>query len=279
MNTRRTLALCADDFGLSEGVCQGILQLASQARITAVSVLSGSVWWREAARALWQTPGVVDRSVEVGLHFNLTEGRPLSRSLASEWPSFPSLGRLIVRAHSKTLPLAALKCEWQAQWEAFCDTWGRPPDFMDGHQHVHHLPQVRDILLTALANMPPNRPAVRSTGRLPGPGYPFKRFMIKATGGFALAGQLPAQGLRHNTTLWGCYDFQCPHYRELMQTWLASIPSSGALLFCHPGAALENSADPIAKARIRELAYLSSEAFVEDLQQHEVQLGQAWSSA
>ena len=28
----------------------------------------------------------------------------------------------------------------------FIEAFGRPPDFLDGHQHVHLLPQVRDAL-------------------------------------------------------------------------------------------------------------------------------------
>jgi hypothetical protein len=40
------------------------------------------------------------------LHFNLTEGRPLSPSLAALWPSLPSLPRLLLASHLGRLPLA-----------------------------------------------------------------------------------------------------------------------------------------------------------------------------
>jgi len=32
------------------------------------------------------------------------------------------------------------------QWSLFVDAFGRPPDFLDGHQHVHLFPAMRDAL-------------------------------------------------------------------------------------------------------------------------------------
>jgi predicted glycoside hydrolase/deacetylase ChbG (UPF0249 family) len=275
MNRPRILGICADDFGLSEGVSKGIIQLVREQRLTAVSVLSGGQSWGHHAQILASEAAVRSRFVEVGLHFNLTEGRPLSAELARHWPTMPALTRLISSAHLRALPVEALRAEWLAQWRAFCDAFGRVPDFIDGHQHVHHLPQVRQMILHALGSMQ-SAPAVRSTGRLPGSGYGFKRIMIAATGGRALARRLDAMHLRHNLSLWGCYDFRFENYRLLMQQWLKALPSSGALLFCHPGRAGAGAHDPIQAARVRELAYLESPAFQEDLDQNKVRLGHAW---
>ena len=49
---------------------------------------------------------------------------------------------------------------------------------------------------------------------------------------------------------------------------LAALPAEGGLILCHPGEAIATphaSADPIAAARVRELAYLGSAAFTADL--------------
>mgnify|MGYP000073246266 CR=1 FL=1 len=43
--------------------------------------------------------------------------------------------------------LAALAREWDAQWARFCEALGRAPRFVDGHQHVHQFPVIRDALL------------------------------------------------------------------------------------------------------------------------------------
>ena len=42
--------------------------------------------------------------------------------------------------------------------------FGRPPDFIDGHQHVHLFPQVRDAVLKVVAEAAPDA-WVRQCGR------------------------------------------------------------------------------------------------------------------
>jgi len=70
----RTLALCADDFGLAPGLSAGIARLAHAQRLTAVSCITNSPHWAAAAPLLNHLPD----SVDVGLHLNFSEGRPLS---------------------------------------------------------------------------------------------------------------------------------------------------------------------------------------------------------
>jgi len=272
----RSLALCADDYGQSSAIDRGILALAQSGRLTEVSCLVNGPRWPQAARELAALAAVRQGRVRTGLHLNLTEGRPLSPELARLWPQFPSLETLIVDAHLRRLPEAALRAELQAQWQAFEQGRGKAPSHVDGHQHVHHLPQVRVPLLALLAPRADIR--VRHTGRVQGPGYLVKRMLIEGTGGRALGRQLVALHRQANTQLFGVYDFVQPDYRRLMQRWLAALPETGSLIFCHPGEALsvqeafDAPADPIAAARVRERAYLASDDFKADLQAADVRL-------
>lgn len=266
----RTLTLCADDFGLSAPISRGIAMLARNGRLTATSCITNAPHWREAAPLLRDLP----ETVTVGLHFNLTEGRPLSRELAQVWPELPALPRLLVMSQLRRLPVAALRAEWQAQVDAFVQATGRAPQMVDGHQHVHDLPLIRQVVLDGIAPLTP-RPAVRSTARLLGPGFAFKRFVIERTGGRALRRELLRHGLRHNASLLGAYDFSDPDYRGLMRRWLAELPREGGMLFCHP-AETAGAGDAIGEARVRELAYLESDAFSADLAEAQVTLGQSW---
>ena len=269
----RTLAVCTDDFGLTQGISQAISELAHAGRITAVSCMPQAPAWRASLPLLADLPAVVQR----GLHFNLTEGAPLSAELRGVWPQFLPLPRLILAAHLRQLPLAALAAEWAAQWQAFTDATGVAPQFVDGHQHVHHLPGVRGVVLKAIATLP-SVPAVRNTGRLIGPGFGVKRWLIAGTGGWALQRSLVQRGIRHNPSLTGAYDFIDPDYGGQMRGWLAALPAAGGLLFCHPGylEGVPTVTDPIAPARVRELAYLRSDAFLHDLQAANVELGPVW---
>ena len=270
----RLLGLCADDFGLAPGICAGIARLAQAQRLTAVSCITNSPHWEEAAALLTRFP----TTVETGLHINLTEGRPLSPRLARLWPKLPSLPGLILRAHLGLLPRAEIRSEVHAQLAAFRAATGAAPKFIDGHQHVHHLPGLRSIILDMVEHVQP-LPALRNTGRVLGPGAGVKRWLIEYTGGRALERELKQRVLAHNPVLLGAYDFVDPDYRSLMQAWLAALPAEGGLLFCHPGTKIEGDPpDAIAAARERELAYLGSDMFTQDLAAAGVQLGRVWQT-
>lgn len=251
----KTLALCADDFGLSEPISRGIERLAAAGRLTDVSCIVNTATWPAVARR------IDGRRTRLGLHLNLTEGRPLSPALAALWPTLPALPQLLVMAHTRKLPEAALWAEFVAQLAAFEQGARRAPTHVDGHQHVHHLPQLRALLLELLRARPGM--LARHTGRVQGPGFAVKRLLIEGTGGRALGRLLDAQRRAQNTQLFGVYDFRVGDYRGQMQRWLAALPAAGALLMCHPGEA--DAGDAIGAARAQELAYLGSDAFGDDL--------------
>jgi predicted glycoside hydrolase/deacetylase ChbG (UPF0249 family) len=268
----RRLALCADDFGLTVGILRATVRLARAGRLQAVSCIVTAPRWSADAALLADLP----RAVDVGLHLNLTEGTPCSAALAQHWGWLPSLPRLIALAHLRRLPMAALRDEIAAQFDAFSRAVGRAPAFVDGHQHVHHLPGIRDALLDMRAARAPMA-AVRNSGRVGGAGFGFKRWLIERTGGRALQRLLQQRGILHNAVLLGAYDFAQRDYRALMQGWLAQVPAAGALLFCHPGDADDGSVpDSIAAARQRESAYLDSDAFMQDVACAGIVLGAAW---
>jgi len=274
----RTLALCADDFGLAPWISRAIARLAREGRLTAISCLTNGVQWQEDCDLLQDMPA----SVDVGLHLNLTEGRPLSARLARRWPRFPGLPRLIAQAHLGLLPVSEIRVEVHAQLAAFNRGRGQPPAFVDGHQHVHHLPGLRDMILDMVEHVQP-LPAVRNTGQVIGPGYAMKRWLIEHTGGQSLSRALQHRVLAHNATLLGAYDFADPDYPGLMRRWLERLPPQGGLLFCHPADMPDDSAaaiaDAIAPARLRERAYLGSDLFARDLAHADVVLGRAWPRA
>ena len=277
----RPLLLCADDYGLSPAVDQAVAALVRAGRLSAFSCLSNGPTWPQAAS---QVPAL-RRQAQAGLHLNLSEGRPLSAALAARWPQLPALPRLLLLAHAGLLPLEAVHAELAAQWAAFVAATGAEPDFLDGHQHVHHLPGVRDWVLERAAS---RGVPVRSTARVAGPGPAFKRWVIEHSGGQALARGLRQRGLPHHPLLLGAYGFDDTDYRGLMQRWLAQVPAAGALLFCHPGLAApagplygvpEDGPDAIAPARQREYAYLAGDEFPADLAAAGVVLATAWPAA
>ena len=74
----RELTLCADDFGCSAAVDRAILDLAARGRLSDVSCMVGGPAWPGDAPTLAGLPALAQGRLRIGLHFNLTEGTPMS---------------------------------------------------------------------------------------------------------------------------------------------------------------------------------------------------------
>lgn len=242
----KRISLCADDFGAFPGADAGILRLVELGRLGGVSCqVVGGAFARDA-------PALRERAaaVEAGLHLDLASGRG-------------GLAALIVRSHARALGGRAWASRIAEQLDAFELALGRPPAFVDGHQHVHELPVVREALLDVLARRygKPG-PLVRNTVPLRSRGA--KALAIAALGGFGLRRALRARGVPHNADFAGVYGLDGrADYAARFRSWLAGA-SDGTLFLCHPGLAADDPGDPIGAARAAELAYLSSPAFEED---------------
>jgi len=249
----KRLCVCVDDFGLHAGINAAALDLVARGRVHALACQVGGSAWRAGASEL-RSFGRVD----VGLHLDLTE-RPL------RWPLQP-LGTLVAASLLRRLDVAALETEIEMQLNRFESAIGRPPDFIDGHQHVHQLPQVREALLAVLLRRGSHRPWLRNTcRRTPLPGSPLMRFkpwLIEQLGAAALARQARRVGFQRNQALLGVYDFtpSAPGYAALLQGWLGAA-ADGDLLMCHPSRPVRCGTDAILDARMAEFDVLAGAGF------------------
>jgi len=136
------LVVNADDFGLSAGVNRGILEAHAAGVVSSVSVLVNAPGWTDAVRRLrdlGSPPGI-----GVGLHLNLTMGRPVSwgGSLCdARTGQFHSLGALLARACTGRLDPGDIAVECAAQL-ARLKSAGFVVTHVDSHRHVHILPGV-----------------------------------------------------------------------------------------------------------------------------------------
>ena len=101
----------------------------------------------------------------------------------------------------------------------------------------------------------------------------FKCNLLNILGGYQFIQMLNNANIQFNKGFLGVYNFNAPNtrsYRLLMQKWL-SLAEPNALIMCHPAlSAIEN--DAIGIQRKMEYEYLSSEKFVEDLEQFNCKL-------
>lgn len=245
--------LCADDYALHPAVDAAVERLALAGRLSATSCMATAPQWPAAAARL---PALRSR-LAVGLHFNLTEGH------GGAAPARP-LGAVLRSAYARQVPAAQLRAAWRMQLDAFERALKTPPDFIDGHQHVHQLPRVRDALLAELQARyaQHERPWVRSTAPAGGLWRSPKAAAIALLGGWTAARALRRAGVVANRGFGGVYGFDAPDasaYGAHMAQWLPQL-APGGLLMCHPATAAVPG-DAIGTQRPVEFAYLASEAF------------------
>jgi len=289
---RKSIVICADDFGMNPGVNEAVLRLAGLGRLSATSCMSGAPHFRADAAALAAS------GLQTGLHLNFTEALGDARGL------YLPLSRLIALAYLRRLDQAVLRAQVARQLDDFEDAMGRAPDFVDGHQHVHQLPQLRSVLLAELerryASGHPNtgrpyagrsyaespdienpytgrpdtarpdtgrpytgRPWLRYTAMRRGGAGPlalvFKAGVIELLGAHRFARMARRLGYRLNPGFLGVYGFQGgePAYRTLLRHWLKHAHDAD-LLMCHP-AARACEGDGLGAQRTAEFRVLASD--------------------
>ena len=167
-----------------------------------------------------------------------------------------------------------LVIEIASQLRAFIDAFGRPPDFLDGHQHVHLFPQVRDAFLRVVAEGAPEA-WVRQCGRA----RPVRRLHDRKALtldilSVAFRRKAKQLGIAFNPAFAGTYSFSAKaKFARIFPRFLSGLPD-GALVMCHPGFvdAELKALDSLTTLREHEFAFFSSEAFPKALAEHGVAL-------
>jgi len=265
----RPVVLCADDYALSEGVSEAILHLARADRLSAISCMTAGPRWPELARRLDRIEGRCD----IGLHLTLTDQAPIGRlpRLAPEG-RLPRLGRLFAQAFTGRLDAGEVADELARQWDAFTAARGRTPDFVDGHQHVHLLPVVRDGVLDLMrrganGRRPYLRVCHEPPARVLARGVAAGKSLFLGALSQPLRRAAAAMAIPSNDSFRGVHAFD-PRvdYATLFPRFLAGA-ASRPLIMCHPGFvdATLRSLDPVTDARRREYDYFASERFPADL--------------
>ncbi len=246
------LILCADDFAFSHEISEAIAGLAAEGKLNAISCMAVCPGWAEDADLLATLPP----AVEVGLHLVLTGERPLT-AMPHLAPGgrLPSINQLARDAGRKAIALDEIAAEITAQFERFVAERGRAPDFVDGHQHCHVLPGIREIVLAETARRAPGVWVRNCEDRIGAIlARPFRgKAIANALRSRGLRADAARHGLRCNDSFGGHYDFRSD-YAALFPQFLRR-PGDVHLVMCHPGAG-DLPGDTIAAGRRRETSVL-----------------------
>jgi chitin disaccharide deacetylase len=261
----RRIWLCADDYGLAPGVNAAIRELIVNGRLNATSVMVVAPHCGPDEVATLDTLNSGATRAALGLHVTLTAPfAPLSEGFGPlRDGTFLPVNDMLKRASARRLDVAPLTIEIATQLRAFMDKFGRLPDFIDGHQHVHLFPQVRNAFLKVVSEAAPTV-WVRQCGRA----QPHRRMhdpksLVLDMLSLAFRRQANRRGIATNPAFAGAYAFTPKaNYAKLFPRFLKGLPDGG-LIMCHPGfvdAELERL-DTLTTLREREFAYFKSDEF------------------
>jgi hypothetical protein len=235
------MIVCADDYGLSDGINEAILELCHRGKLTAVSCMVALE--RCDAQTMARLRELKSK-VDIGLHLCFTDvGLPLSR--CSTWPGgqppqLPSFLKLVARSF---LGVGGEHLAWTvgAQYELFIQKCGARPHFIDGHLYAHQLPPVADALEAFVLNLPAeSRPYIRNTdlswAELRSRRLPWLKAAFIGRAGRRMRRRLRKADIPTNQGFAGIYDFKrFRRYPSYLLRFVECLPNSTGILVVHPG--------------------------------------------
>jgi predicted glycoside hydrolase/deacetylase ChbG (UPF0249 family) len=246
----KRLIINADDFGLTDGVCRGIVEAMERGLVSATS-------------AMVCMPGAAERIAHwalkikgrAGLHLQLT-GNCQPCLPAKEIPSLvTSEGRFPRHPHNVKADPGEVKKEWRAQ-AARLRAAGVEPNHLDSHHHIHRIPEYFPVYAELAAELGiPARNAKRAT-----------------------ASFLDARGVRHPTaciTTWYGDNTDLEGLIACLEAAYLKYGENQLLeLMCHPGY-VDDELTAISTCnsqRGRELGVLTSPEAAEVLAEMDIQV-------
>lgn len=225
----KRVILCADDYSYCPQVSAGIVSLLEKQRLSAVGCMTNRPSWKGCSKRLRDFQGQID----IGLHLNLTEGPFLSQRMARVGRP---LKAMLLSSFLRRLDPEAIEKELTQQIDAFSQHMGCLPDFIDGHEHVHQLPVVRDIVCDVYKRYFIDRSAYIRVSTNPWKTTvcvqrSLKGWVIGVLGGWRLKSLLEAHRIPHNTSFSGIYGLKPgSDYRTLFQGFLKHVNDGGLLI-------------------------------------------------
>lgn len=153
----KRLIINADDFGLTHGVCQGIISAATNGVVTSTTAMMCAP--QSVALLKEYLPQL---PIPCGVHLQLTGGSPLT-------PTLKTLceirgGKFPRKKEDAIFPPELVKAEWLAQIHAFQKAGGTP-SHLDTHHSMHKVAAYAPVYLEIAAELGlPVRGGVRDNG-------------------------------------------------------------------------------------------------------------------
>ena len=262
----KRLIINADDFGLSQGITDGILHTHLKGLLTSTSLMVNQSATEYAARRASETP-----RLGIGIHLNLTEGKPVLpkdqvgtlTNSSGEFVGPSEMGRRLLRWEASPREIEA---EFRAQIRQM-KALGLEPTHADSHHRIHMYPAAARAFYKAITSegirraRAPRKRYWPTTGRLGGPhvGPLYRRIAAKSYLEFLQSVvfhglHLPDAGVTFHPK----YGNSPARLPEAWQSTFEYMPEGVYELWCHPGfvQAGFSETDSLSERREQEIAIL-----------------------
>jgi len=234
----RAVIINADDFGLSEGISEGILRAAREGVLTSTTIQANQPMCESCMRFLKDAPP----HLGVGVHLTMNGGRPLSaagKALTDENGKLSlTASQTFITLFKKPSLLNAAEAEFEAQIQWVLDH-GIKPTHLDSHRHSHAWPPLFKRVRKLAKKY--NIPFIRQYGeKFTGEGWPdydpqnLKAYRILNFLGWYIAGRWP--GVRGTVGTWGVLQTGRMSAEWLVRVAEAASEINGVVeIMTHPG--------------------------------------------
>lgn len=280
------MIVCADDFGISQSVSDGIIELLSMERLTAVSCMLN--YDKNIDNQMVKLINYKS-NCDIGLHLNLTSGRPLTNGLDSssglvdQRGSFLSFNKLLKNVLTNRVNTSILFNEIEKQLNFFALLTNFLPNFIDGHQHVQQLPIIRDVLLELCAKIYKNNKFYLRVGT-----FPLRQAIVNNLSLRMIIGSvsidlfakrynqmIKSRKILCNNNLLGYHNYNSEErFEDVFSKYLTLVSSNNDIFFMHPGYIDDDliSRDSLVNGRLTNLEFMKSDCFHDLLKKNNLTL-------
>lgn len=243
----KKLIVNADDFGLTEGVNRAILDGHTNGLITSTTLMANGMAFDSAVAARSTAP-----ALGIGVHLNLTQGRPVSRPslvpsiVTSEGSFYSSPGMLVRQILKRRVRLGDVETELRSQIDKVASA-GISITHLDSHKHIHLIPQFFSVVVKLAREYGiacircPIEPASSALGPLlsgsRGPMRVTRQYLLgRALSTLAVlqSKKLTGAGLHRPERFYGLGQTGFLD-AEILEALLRRLPEGTSELMCHPG--------------------------------------------
>lgn len=261
INNKDLVCICADDFGLSDSINEGILDLVKKRKIQAVSCIVN----KKPSLKYFSELKKHSKYIDIGLHLNLTETK------SGATLNFKSLKNFFLFL-SLLVSKKEIEEEIDNQIKEFAKYFNCKPNYIDGHHHIHQFPIISNIILKKIKK---TKLFVRCSGDhlwsiIFRKQSIFKSLIINifAT---SLKKKLKLNNLDYNLSFSGIYNFKYNKAYSLIFNNFLKYRSKKHIIMCHPAKnKVDTYNDSILNSRLKEYKFFMSNNFVKIINKNKI---------